>query len=206
MRDLRKYLVLVTAGAVTLLIGVQFVRLLEPAQARSVEAACKGLKPAPSNPAYGKLPDESGEYPKAIDFQAQNHEGEMVSLSDFRGKVVVVNFWASWCTVCKSEKPGLEALQRKFDREDLVVLALASDNDWQKVRASFGADGTPLTVLLDPPEGGGNLGKVAATYGMKAVPETFVVDRDGFLRHYFINKRDWDSSVAETCLRDLIHE
>jgi len=66
--------------------------------------------------------------------------------------------------------------------------------------------GVPFDVYLDPPEGDGNIGKVAASWGIKAVPESFLVDRAGNIRAYFVNKRNWTSGIAETCIQSVIDE
>jgi hypothetical protein len=66
--------------------------------------------------------------------------------------------------------------------------------------------GVPFNVLLDPPQGEGNIGAIAASWGIKAVPESALIDRNGMIRAYFVNKRDWQSPVAETCLRSVIDE
>ncbi len=188
-------------AAVTLYVAVRYVQMVRPAAAREVKAACNGLRPSPDNPVFGALPSS-----QPVEFKAQNHEGKTVSLSDYRGKVVFVNFWATWCNVCKAEKPGLEELARELeDGEDFVILTLASNAAWKDIRDYF-PSGTPLTVLLDPPTGDDNLGTIAKSFGITAVPESFVIDRDGHIRHYFINKRDWDSGVAQTCLQALIDE
>jgi hypothetical protein len=114
--------------------------------------------------------------------------------------------------------------------EDFVVIALASDRTWadaltgvlealtpqavpqgtptmEKVSGAFRQalpNGTPFKVLLDPPAGDGNMGKIAASWGITAVPESALIDRQGNIRAYFANKRDWQSPVAETCLRSVI--
>jgi hypothetical protein len=64
--------------------------------------------------------------------------------------------------------------------------------------------GTPFKVLLDPPPGDENIGKITASWGIKAVPESALIDRQGNIRAYFVNKRDWHSNVAQTCLRSVI--
>ncbi len=194
----KKFTLLAAAAAATLVLGVSYLRLLQPAHAREIQAACRGLMPSPSK-ALGQLPRA------AIDFTAQDHTGKPVKLSDFRGKVVLVNFWASWCETCDKEKATMERLQRSFDRDDLVVLKIASDRDWNKVRSRF-PNGTPLTVLVDPPAEEGETGPITRSYGVTKVPESFVVDRDGAVRYYFVNKRDWSSDVVSTCLRSVIHE
>jgi len=167
----------------------------------------------------------------APDFTAQDVTGKLVKLSDFRGKVVLLNFWASWCGVCKAEKPKLNEMAAEMaNRDDFVVLALASDHNWadaltavldslapgtapegkptmEKVSAAFRQalpNGTPFKVLLDPPDGDENIGKITASWGIKAVPESALIDRQGNIRAYFVNKRDWTMQVTQTCLRSVI--
>lgn len=202
MVDLRKLFAVLSVAAASLLLGFMFLRLVGPATAREVEAACTGMQGSPRSATLNRIPD--GVTP-APDFKVQDHTGKPVSLSDFRGRVVLVNFWASWCRTCAAEKPTLEALQREFDKDELVVLALASDSEWEPIRDKL-PHGSPLTILLDRAEEEGSIGPVARAYGVKAVPETFVVDKKGILRHYFVNKRNWSSDIAKTCLLALTDE
>jgi peroxiredoxin len=195
---LKKYVLLGAALTVTALLAIFYLRLIGPAEAREVQAACRYLEPSPSE-ALGALPGPE------IDFTAVDVNGKPVKLSDFRGKVVLLNFWASWCGTCEAEKASLEDLQREFDREDLVVLKVASDADWKKVKARF-PNGTPLTLLLDPPAEEGETGPIARKYGVQKVPESFLIDRQGIVRHYFVNKRDWSTGAVETCLRSVLDE
>lgn len=196
----RQLIAIVLVAAATLLIVVQYARLIEPAAAREVQAACKGLRPAPDNPMFGAIPSA-----QPVDFRAQNHKGEIVSLSDYRGKIVFVNFWATWCNVCKTEKPSLESMGGLLESDDYVVLTLASNGSWDDIREYY-PQGSPLTILLDPPTGSDNLGTIAKSYGITAVPESFVIGRDGRILGYYINKRDWSSGIAETCLRAIIDD
>lgn len=228
--------VLFVGGAVAL-IGVavfaMFLWMVPNAAARELKAACRGLHHLDDkiNPALCPSGTDCTTPLPAPDFTAQDVTGKMVKLSDFRGKVVLLNFWASWCGVCKTEKPALNAMASEMaSRDDFVVLALASDHAWpdaltavleavapgavpqgtptmEKVSAAFRQalpNGTPFKVLLDPPADDGNIGKIAASWGIKAVPESALIDRQGNIREYFVNKRDWQSPVAETCLRSVI--
>jgi peroxiredoxin len=198
---IRQIVAMAVVAGVCLLIAISYAKLIEPAAAREVEAACRGLRPSPDNPAFGSMPSQA-----PVDFTAQDHQGNMVRLSDYRGKFVFVNFWATWCGVCKAEKPNLEDMADELESDDFVVLTLASDPSWDKIREYF-PRGSPLKVLLDPPASDDdNLGAIARSYGITAVPESFVIDRKGHIRHYFINKRDWHSDVAKTCLRSLLEE
>jgi thiol-disulfide isomerase/thioredoxin len=226
---------LLVGGAVAL-IGIAvlalFVWMVPNAAARELQAACRGLKVGldPTNSAL--CPNGAPcELPiPAPDFTAKDITGKDVKLSDYRGKVVLLNFWASWCGVCKTEKPALNAMAADMASDDFVVIALASDHAWpdaltavlealvpqavpagtptmQKVSTAFRQalpNGTPFKVLIDPPAGDENIGRITASWGIKAVPESALIDRQGNIRAYFVNKRDWQSPVAETCLRSVI--
>jgi thiol-disulfide isomerase/thioredoxin len=227
--------VLFVGGGVAL-IGVivfaLFLWMVPTAAAREMEAACRGLKgEAELNAAVCPNGQPCATPSPAPDFTAKDITGKDVKLSDLRGKVVLVNFWASWCGLCKTEKPGLSAMASELaNSDDFVVVALASDHSWEealtgvldslapqavpagqptmaKVNEAFRQalpNGTPFKVWIDPPAGDGNIGKIAASWGIKAVPESALIDRQGKIRAYFANKRDWNSNVAKTCLRSVI--
>ena len=186
------------------LVG-KYVALIEPAIAREKVAACSGLRP-------GTLPDQlsSNVYrrlPSPVpDFAVQDWNGNMRKLSDFRGQVVFLNFWATWCPPCKEEVPSIEELQRTLGDDGFVVIALASAPAWAEILEEF-PDGTDMTILLDPPaDETESVGAIARAFGVPALPETFIIDRDGFIRYYFANKRDWKSDIAVTCMRALLQE
>lgn len=222
-------------GGMVALIGVAvlaaFLWMVPTAAARELQAACRGMKvEAEVNSAL--CPSGSCTLPvPAPDFTAKDITGKDVKLSDYRGKVVLLNFWASWCGVCKTEKPALNAMAAEMASDDFVVLALASDRSWsdallavletlapesvpegkatpESIAAAFRKglpNGTPFKVLLDPPTGDENIGKITAQmWGIKAVPESALIDRKGNIRAYFVNKRDWQTPVAQTCLRSVI--
>jgi len=203
MTSNRKIVAMLVVGATSLLIAVQFARMIEPAAAREIQQACTGLRPAPNNPALGAIPTED-----LVDFTAQRHDGTMVKLSDYRGKMVLVNFWATWCGVCEAEKPGLQEMAASMRSDDFEVLTLASNFTWDEVHKysieKF-PEGASFDVLLDPPANeDDNIGAIARRFGIEKVPESFLIDRDGRIRYYFVNKRDWSSDVARTCLRGAI--
>ena len=192
--------------AATLVLGASalllytFVSVVRPAAARERRAACAGLQSAPKSKTFEHIPR------KAPDFVAMDHTGKPVHLKDYQGKkVVMVNFWASWCQTCAAEKPSLDRLQQELGYDDFVVLALASDVGWAPIAKKF-PNGSPLEILLDKPKDEGGYGPVATSWGIEAVPESFIVDRDGTIRYYFINKRDWDSDIARTCIQSFIDE
>jgi peroxiredoxin len=194
----RKLALFLSAAGITLVLGVSYIVLLPSAQAREVRAACQGMRPTVTNKVLGSFPT------RAPDFTAQDHSGKMVKLSDQRGKVVLIRFWASWCETCKAEQPSLEDLAGDIDPDDAVVLSLASDSEWEKVRTKMPA-GSQTEVLLDPPPSDDSLiGRIAEAYGVEKVPESFLVDRDGIIRYYVVNKRDWRNAATRTCVRSLL--
>jgi len=193
----RKLVLFFAAVAIPLSLGVGYLFALPAAQKREVKAACGGMRPSATNKALGALPT------RAPDFTAQDHTGKMVKLSDYRGKVVLVRFWASWCETCKAEQPSLEALAGGVDTDDMVVLSIASDKEWEKVRKKL-PSGSNAQVLLDPPEEEGGIGPIGKAYGVEKVPESFLIDRDGLIHHYIVNKRDWRNVAVRTCLRSVL--
>ncbi|MBA2540171.1 MAG: TlpA family protein disulfide reductase [Deltaproteobacteria bacterium] len=232
---------IVTGSAVALLgIGVlvAFLWMVPSAAARESQAACRGLggynDPVPAlcpggEPCTLPIP--------APDFTARDITGKQVSLRDFRGKVVLLNFWASWCAVCKTEKPSLSDMAGDLGSDDFVVLTLASDHNIGEamtavmqslapgaalpqrdangqvslpdLKAAFDRalpNNIPFKVFLDPPQGDDNIGPITQRWGIKAVPESALIDRKGNIRAYFVNKRDWSTPVARTCLHAVIDE
>jgi cytochrome c biogenesis protein CcmG, thiol:disulfide interchange protein DsbE len=197
--DLRS--LVMVGGAITLAgaMAALFVWMTPRAAAREVKAACTGLQSSQTNTKLGKLPVA------APDLIAPDHEGKQVKLSDFRGKVVVLNFWGSWCSVCKSEKPSLSAMTRDLAQDGFEVITVSSDTGWDAIRRVL-PDGAPYRVLLDQTADDGEVGPLAHAWGVTKVPETFIIDKQGQVRMYLVNKRDWRGDIAHTCIQSLIDE
>jgi len=230
----RVLLVGIAVAAVGIAVLALFLWMVPKAADREAVAACRGLHgESVLTPALCPNGQSCTLPIVAPDFTAYDYQGRPVKLSDFRGKVVLLNFWASWCGVCRTEKPAIQAMAEEMAGDDFVVIALASDRQWSDVlvaitealapgvhvrkgpdamAAAMSAyrqglpDGTAFKVFLDPPAGDDNIGQIAASWGIKAVPESALIDRKGNIRAYFSNKRDWTSDVAETCLRSVIDE
>ncbi|RMH36996.1 MAG: TlpA family protein disulfide reductase [Nitrospirae bacterium] len=135
------------------------------------------------------------------DFSLVDLKGNRVSLGDFRGKVVVLNFWATWCGPCKVEMPAMEALYRDLHPEGLVILAVSIDPQGAVVTRPFQqAWGLTFPILHDPDY------RVGSLYGARTLPMTFVIDRRGVLRHRIFGARDWNSAEARSLIHSLLAE
>jgi peroxiredoxin len=123
--------------------------------------------------ALAKLEDEDRRRASA-DFTLPDLNGKKWSLRELRGKVVMVNFWATWCPPCRKEFPDLQALQKQFKGKGLVVLAI-SDEDAEKVGRFVATQKVTFPVLLDRGR------KVTESFEVDGIPKTFVYDREGKL-------------------------
>ena len=112
----------------------------------------------------------------AADFALVDARGNTVRLSDYRGKVVILDFWATWCGPCRMEIPGFVALQTRYKGQGVEVIGVSVDDSWAPVRQFIQAQNINYTVVL----GDRN---VASTYGnIEGIPTTFVIDKDGVIR------------------------
>lgn len=131
-------------------------------------------------------------------FELKGLDGKDISIAKLQGKVVFLNFWATWCPPCVEEMPSMHRLREKLADDDrFVMLAISADEDWAPVRKFFKGEPPPFSVLLDA---GGDLAK---KYGTEKFPETYVVV-DGKLVGYIVGPRDWDTWYAEAYLRSLL--
>jgi len=131
--------------------------------------------------ALAKLEADDQSRQKA-DFTLSDLQGKTWTLQALRGKVVLVNFWATWCDPCRREMPDLETLYRRFKNQGLVVLAI-SDDDVGKVKQLIAEKKFSYPVLLDPGR------KVTDLFRIEGIPKTFVYDRDGKLVSEAIDMR-----------------
>lgn len=110
---------------------------------------------------------------QAPDFTTNNVNGDEVSLSDYRGTKVFLNFWASWCPPCKEEMPAIQKLHKNYD--DIKVVTVNSGENKEKVLNYLMENNFSFTTLLD------NNRKVTTDYLIRGIPSTFVIDKDGII-------------------------
>ncbi|HEV8539954.1 MAG TPA: TlpA disulfide reductase family protein [Nitrospiraceae bacterium] len=123
----------------------------------------------------------------APDFELPDLGDKSVRLSDYRGKVVFLNFWATWCKPCREEMPSMEVLYKNFENDGLVVLAVSIDRVTTKKDIPPFVKSLSLSfpVLVD------SWGQTDKRYKLMGVPETYIIDQQGVLREKIIGPRDW---------------
>lgn len=116
-----------------------------------------------------------------------------VSLSQFRGKIVVLNFWATWCPPCIDEMPSLVGLQKKIQGTDVVILAVSVDDDADDYHKFLKDHNVDFLTVRESGErtDTGVIAPVSSRYGTYKVPETYIIDRNGIIRRKFIGAVDW---------------
>lgn len=134
----------------------------------------------------------------APDFTLKDPDGRDVSLSTLRGKVVFLNFWATWCPPCREEIPSMILLNQKMAGKPFQMLAVSIDEGGKEaVSAYLKKNGFSLPYLNDKEQ------KTAQLYGITGVPETFIIDRQGLLAKKIVGGMDWASSDAVKFFSDL---
>lgn len=132
-------------------------------------------------------------------FQAQRLNGTPVGLADYRGKVLLLNVWATWCGPCQAEMPSMERLHRAVTDTQFRVVAVSVDQEGPEVVERFARDmGLTFDVLHD------RSGEIQRGYRTSGVPESWVIDRNGVIVKKVIGATDWNSPVNVALVRSLL--
>jgi thiol-disulfide isomerase/thioredoxin len=132
-------------------------------------------------------------------FKLADAEGHPRSLADYRGKFVLLNFWATWCPPCRAEIPSMSRLAEELDDEpNFALVALSVDDDWAAVKGFFHGRVPGFQILLD--QGA----RVSEAYGTSKFPESYVVDPSGQVIAKFTGPRDWSDPAAVNYFRRLL--
>lgn len=135
----------------------------------------------------------------APSFELPDLKGEKVSLAALSGKVVLLNFWATWCTPCRAEMPGMERLWRQYHDRGLAIVAISVDEGGEKRIASFVRRlNLSYPILLDPQS------DTADRYDVSGLPASFLIDGEGRLIGRMVGGREWDKPEAVSLIEKLL--
>jgi cytochrome c biogenesis protein CcmG, thiol:disulfide interchange protein DsbE len=142
---------------------------------------------------------EADELPaaQAPAFKLPLHDGKTLDLAQYRGKVVLLNFWATWCPPCREEEPSLRKLASSLDPAKFEIVAVSVDDDWDAIDKYFAGAKPPYTVALD------RGAEVSQRYGTTKFPESYLIDETGKLRLKFVGPRNWTDGNVYSLLSAL---
>lgn len=135
---------------------------------------------------------------RALDFKLKSFDGETVTLSQYRGKVVLLNFWASWCPPCKEELPLVDELQKTYGPYGLVVLAVNIDNHASNARKFLKEQDIDLTPLWDAEK------RVVGVYDVDTMPTLLMIDQEGWIRYIHSGFKVEDLPVYKREIESLL--
>ena len=133
-------------------------------------------------------------------FAAVTPEGKKVSLDDLKGKLVILNFWATWCPPCRLEMPSMEKIYKEYKGEGLEVVAMNFMEGPEPINVFVKENDFTFTILLDRP------GKIAESYGVRALPITFLIGRRGNVLAKSIGYKDWHNKDTRQFISSLLKD
>lgn len=170
-------LVLVVSG----LIGTSFLH-------KDLFANTENQKLGPLFSDMGVLPIPMDTAP--LEITLSDPTGRPVSLSEFRGKIVFINFWTTWCLACVIEMPSMEKLHQRFKDKDFIMVAINLQESAARVKQFYEEYKLTFTALLDI------TGDVGAALGIRSIPTTFILDKNGRIIGKALGPREWESKKS----------
>lgn len=144
--------------------------------------------------------EEMKDHPPAPDFSLPNPDGKKVALKDFRGKLVFLNFWATWCEFCRDEMPAMNRLYREFKGKGFAILAVNVKDKRQDALAFAKKLNVTYPIVLDPE------GEVGLLYGAWGMPASYLIDRKGMVLARLWGPADWYSPGARNLIKALLEQ
>jgi len=141
-----------------------------------------------------------GQHPFSTDpleVKLQNTAGRHVGLGDFRGKIVFLNFWTTWCPTCITEMPSMERLHQKLLGKDFAMVTVNIKETASQVQNFFEKQKLTFTALMDI------TGEVSTEFGIRAIPTTFILDKNGQILGRIAGPREWDSQESVAMFENL---
>ena len=137
--------------------------------------------------AMGKAPKSPKEYtPKAIDFTLPDINGKTHTLADYKGKLIFLNFWATWCPPCKAEMPSMQKMYNESDKKKFVMLAVNVGQDLKTIKKFADTHKYTFPILIDKGA------KISLKYRAYGIPLTYVIDQKGEIITRISGARQWD--------------
>jgi len=134
------------------------------------------------------------------DFSLENLQGKEVFIQEYLGKVLLLNFWTTWCTECRKEGPILEKLNSQMQNKDFILFRIDAKESRKTVEEFLKDNPTQMHILLD------KKGKVERLFGVWAHPTSFLVDRRGYVRYRAMGPGDWVGVEAMSVITKLLEE
>jgi peroxiredoxin len=136
---------------------------------------------------------------QALDFTVKSLVGDSENLSDYRGKVIFLNFWATWCGPCRAEVGEIDVLHETLKDEDFMIMALSIQEQKKKVSKFMNSNDIDFPVYLDSD------GAVAAMYGVNGIPTTYIIAPDGTIVGKAVGPREWGGTESVELMRSLMN-
>ncbi len=135
-------------------------------------------------------------------FSAENMDGKQVSLSSQKGKVILLNLWATWCPPCRAEMPSMERLYQKLKDSNFTILAISTPTPPRETREKIvdfiNENGYTFPVLIDDSQ------EISYQYGSGSIPTSWIIDTDGKVLARFVGAMEWDSELMLEIFEELI--
>jgi len=135
---------------------------------------------------------------KAPDFTLKDISGKEVALSSFKGKPVLLNFWATWCPYCRRERAHLNALHKEYKDKGLIILSVSTDQSLEKLKGFLKNTPAEFIVLSD------SSGTAASLYNVGGLPTSYLINREGVIKQRFVGFREWSDPGSKTLIDKLL--
>lgn len=132
---------------------------------------------------------------KTIDFTLSDLNGKSHTLSKYKGKVIFLNFWATWCPPCRAEMPAMQKMYKSWNSKKYVMLAVNIGQDKQTVKSFANKNGYTFPILLD------STSKIARKYRVSGIPTTYIINKEGKIVTRIVGAREWDLKQIERLLK-----
>jgi thiol-disulfide isomerase/thioredoxin len=181
MKTIRKTVFLLFIAAVFGFVGLGFLKLdlFAKTQGQELDQLFREM-------GVLQIPPDS----EPLEVRLNDSAGRPVSLAEFRGKIVFINFWTTWCLACVIEMPSMEKLHQKFKDKDFVMIAINLQESAARVKQFYREYKLTFTTLLD------STGDVGAALGIRSIPTTFILDKNGRIIGKALGPREWESKES----------